>query len=117
MKFKIDTMPQSKNSLFKIIKKLIKTNKFKKNNYINAIKAGYALKYEHQKLKYLVNKAFYYSVYNINNREIKIDNKLTQYIVYKLLDYFEAIMKNLTELIKYPKRFPFIIKNYIRKLN
>tara|TARA_B100000989_G_scaffold289814_1_gene262192 strand:+ start:17690 stop:19210 length:1521 start_codon:yes stop_codon:yes gene_type:complete len=116
MKFKIDTMPQSKNSLFKIIKKLIKTNKFKKNNYINAIKAGYALKYEHQKLKYLVNKAFYYSVYNINNQKIIIDNKLTLYIVYKLLNYFEAIINNLTELIKYPKRFSFIIKNYIRKI-
>ena len=105
MKFKIDTMPKSKNSLFKIINKLIKTNKFKKNNYINAIKAGYALKYEHQKLKYLVNKAFYYSVYNINNQKIIIDNKLTLYIVYKLLNFFEAIINNLTELIKYPKDF------------
>ena len=116
MKFKIDTMPQSKKSLVKIIRKFLRNNKFDKANFINAIKAGYALKYEHQKLKYLVNKAFYNSVYNINNQKIKVNNKITLYIMYKLLNYFEAIINNLLDFIKYPKKFPFILKNYIRKI-
>lgn len=116
MKFKIDVMPQSKLSLVKTIEKLIKSNKFNSTNYIRAIKAGYALKHEHQKLKYLVNKAFYNSVFYINNQKIKIKNKTYLYTLYKLISYFEAIIKNLLELIIYPKRFPFIIKNYIRKI-
>ena len=116
MKFKIDTMPQSKKSLVKIIRKFLRNNKFDKANFINAIKAGYALKYEHQKLKYLVNKAFYNSVYNINNQKVKVNNKITLYIMYKLLNYFEAIINNLLDFIKYPKKFPFILKNYIRKI-
>jgi hypothetical protein len=116
MKFNIDLIPKTKRQLIKDVDKCIKKKTQTKKQFFNSIKAGYALKYEHEKFKFLNNKGFYDAEYNIKNQKIRIKKNFPLYILYNLVYWYDLMCNIIKELTVYPKRLSFLYKNYSNKL-
>jgi hypothetical protein len=112
MKFNIDLIPKTKKQLIKDIDKCIKKKTQTKKQFFNSIKAGYALKYEHEKFKFLNNKGFYDAEYKIKNQKIIIKKNFLLYILYNLVYWYDLMCNIIKELTIYPKRLSFLYKNY-----